>query len=299
MSKQQLKVPKIISKPFQALRDPLNLKDKKIGLALGSGGAKGLAHIGVLKVLEKEGIKIDMIAGSSIGAVIGGFYGVHRNAAAVEKLAEDFDLKKFFDIGVPRSGLLKGDKLEEYLRKQLNDLRFKDLPFPLFIVATDLLSDREIIFNSGDLTKAIRASFAVPGFFYPVQNKNRILIDGAWKNPLPVKLLKDNGCDIVIAVNLASSENETPIYESATKIKSKKSKLPNILNISTKSSEIIDKELAYYKGSLKRADILIEPEVSSNDFLKFGKYKELIKAGEIAAEKKIKKIKRLARRQTL
>jgi NTE family protein len=289
----------ILTKPIQILTEPLKSRKKKIGLALGSGGAKGFAHIGVLKVLEREGIKIDMIAGSSMGAVIGALYGVHMNATALEKITTGFELKNYFDIGLPRSGLIKGDKLEKYLRKLLNNLKFKDLPFQLFVCATDLVSDKEIVFNEGDLTKAIRASISIPGLFYPVENKERILIDAGIKDPLPIDILKQNGCDFIIAVNLVKEEDRMPVYESATNVQSKKLKLPNILDISTKSEEMIEEEIVYFRKCKKKTDILIEPEVSSKDFFNFKKQKELIRAGEIAAEKKIRKIKRLAKKQRI
>jgi len=288
---------KSLTNPLKILKDQLKpVKKKKIGLALGSGGAKGFAHIGVLKVLEKEGIKIDMIAGSSMGAVVGALYGVHMNTNAMERQIKGFELKKYFDMGLPRSGLIKGDKLEKYLRKILNNLKFKDLPFPLFISATDLNEGKEVIFNKGDLTKAVRASISIPGLFYPVENNGRILIDGGIKDPLPVEILRKNGCDIVIAVSLVGEENEEVIYDSATNIKSKKAKLPNILDISTKIEEINEEELIYSRKCGKKANLTIRPSVSSKDFFNFKKQKELIKAGEEATQKKIRKIKRLAKK---
>lgn len=297
MKTQIQKSLKILTDPLKKITQPLKPnKKKKIGLALGSGGAKGFAHIGVLKVLEKEGIKIDMVAGSSMGAVIGALYGVHMNTKEIEKLTKGFELKKYFDIGLPRSGLIKGDKLEKYLRKILNNSKFKDLAFPLFINATDINSGQEVVFNKGDLTKAVRASISIPGLFYPVENNGRILIDGGIKDPLPVEILRKNGCDIIIAVSLVGEEDDKIIYDSATNIKSKKAKLPNILEISTKIEEINEEELIYSRRCGKKANLTIKPIVSSKDFFNFKKQKELINAGEEAAQKKIKKIKRLAKK---
>lgn len=268
-------------------------KKKKIGLVLGSGGAKGFAHLGVLKILEKERIQIDMISGSSIGAIIGAFYCLYKNTKTIEKITNGFDLKKYLDLGIPRSGLIKGNKLESFLKKNLNNAKFEELAIPLFINATDLNNGEEVIFNSGDLTKAIRASSSIPGLFYPVENKKRILIDGGITNPLPVEVLKRNGCDIIIAVNLVPKKIPKVKYESATLTKNNK-KLPNILDISTKTEEIIEKGLSKGKINSKQIDVLIEPKVSSKDFLNFKKQKELILAGEKATIKKIKKIKRLS-----
>jgi NTE family protein len=180
-------------------------KNRKVGLALGSGGARGLAHIAVLEYLESMEIPIDMIAGSSIGAVVGGVYAcgsLPRFKAELLALGR----KKMFsmlDPVFPRAGLLEGVKFIEFLSKFIpRDIKIEDLPFPLAVTATDLMSGRSIVFRSGNLLDSIRASVSIPGVLIPVKYRPTFLVDGGVANPLPINVLKMMGAGLRIAVNL-------------------------------------------------------------------------------------------------
>jgi len=179
--------------------------NKKIGLALGSGGARGLAHIGVIKVLEEKGIKIDYIAGTSIGALIGALYCQTKNIQSVEDFALSMDWKMLaevlFDFSF-KGGMISGEKVEKMLRHQLDNISFADLKIPLNIVCADLRTGEKLVCDSGDVSQAVRASISVPIIFKPFQKDDALLIDGGLVEPVPVQTVRKMGADYVIAVNL-------------------------------------------------------------------------------------------------
>jgi NTE family protein len=181
-------------------------KGLKFGLALGSGSARGMAHIGVIQVLEAYHIPIDMIAGTSIGAVVGSVYATGaavkqmKEAALAMKHRKSFAL---FDPTIPRSGLISGNRAEEILKKlALKDKTFDDLKIPFAAVATDIKTGAKVILNQGSVIKAVRASFSIPGVFTPVKYQDCYLVDGGLVDPVPADVIKKMGADIIIAVSL-------------------------------------------------------------------------------------------------
>ena len=178
---------------------------KKVGLALGSGSARGFAHIGVIRVLEAEGIPIDCIAGTSIGAIVGALY-ASGSLSKGEEFLQDFDWKDMtalLDPLFPVSGLLGGKRIEKLMHSFLGARRIEEFSIPFAAVATDVASGREVVFRQGDAVKAVRASMSLPGIFAPVFLENRFLVDGALVSPVPVETARALGADVVIAVNLA------------------------------------------------------------------------------------------------
>ncbi|MBA7517699.1 hypothetical protein ES705_09753 [subsurface metagenome] len=182
-------------------------KGLKIGLALGSGSARGLAHVGVVMALEAYNIPIDIIAGTSIGSVIGGLY---ASGATIEQLEEvALSIKKsktlfLIDPVFPHSGLISGDRIEKMLNQfGIKDKTFDDLKIPFAAVATDIESGAEVILNQGKVIDAVRASISIPGIFTPVKYQDYYLVDGGVVDPVPVDVVKMMGADIIIAVNLA------------------------------------------------------------------------------------------------
>jgi len=176
----------------------------KIGLALGSGSARGLAHIGVIRAIEEAGIRVDMVAGTSIGALIGAVYASGR----LDTLEQDFrtiDWKRMgtmLDPVLPRSGLIDGRKITEFVRGHVPLKTFRQLPLPFCAVATDLANGKDFVMCDGDLIEAVRASISVPGVFSPVRLRGRVLVDGGLANPVPVSAVRALGAGIVIAVDL-------------------------------------------------------------------------------------------------
>lgn len=176
----------------------------RIGIALGSGAGRGWAHIGVLKVLDRAGIEIEIVCGTSVGALIGGIY-LAGGLEALEEWARDLNklrILRYLDVRLTGGGLIGGDRLMSTLAKNLGDLGIEDLPVPFAAVATELPTGHEIWLRSGRLIDALRASFALPGIFTPVLRDGHMLVDGALVNPVPVSVCRAFHARLVIAVNL-------------------------------------------------------------------------------------------------
>ena len=175
-----------------------------IGLALGSGGARGLAHIGVIQVLEEHEVSIDVVAGSSIGSLVGALYGSGNDGEALHRIASDATLLKIMPLFDPslRHGFLGGTKLERLIKTFVGGRRVEDCRIPLAVIATDLRSGEVVIFREGDLASVVRASISVPWVFRPVKIDGRLLADGGLSMPVPAEPVRDIGADVVIAVDL-------------------------------------------------------------------------------------------------
>lgn len=185
---------------------------KQVSLVLGSGGARGLAHIGVIRVLERQGWHINALSGSSMGALIAGFYAAGKLDAYTEWVLEltEFNVMRYLDLSWDGSGLLKGQSLMETLREFVGEHRVEDLSIPLTIVATDPRTRREVWLNRGDLFDAIRASIAVPMVFTPHVVGGRLLLDGGILNPVPIAPIMHNRSDFIVAVSLSGAPRQRP-----------------------------------------------------------------------------------------
>ena len=186
--------------------NPLKIfKNKKVGLALGSGGAKGIAHVAVIDYCEKNAIPINIIAGSSIGAVIAALYayGSLKEFVSFLRLVKSNDIFSYFDPVFPKTGLIQGRRMIELLAKFIpKSVSIEDLKIPVAIVATDFYSGNPVVFKKGNVLDAIRASISIPGIFVPVRYMDTVLLDGGVANPLPIDVVKQMGAGITIAVNL-------------------------------------------------------------------------------------------------
>ena len=293
----------------------------KFGLALGSGSARGLAHVGVIQVLEAYGIPIDMIAGTSIGSVIGSLY---ASGASIEKLMEAaLSMKKsktltLLDPALLHSGFIKGHRAEEIIKTiALKDKTFDDLNIPFAAIATVLKNGAKAVIKKGKVIDAVRASISIPGIFTPVKYRDYFLVDGGLVDPVPVDVTKDLGADIVIAVSLAKirsrtialdmnnaeinikdeeKKSEDAIIELKSiiqqKIEEAKStlKAPHIFEIITQTIDIMESKII--ERSLEGTDVVIVPfglrHVRDFDF---DKAEQLIRGGIIATCHKIPEIK--------
>ena len=178
----------------------------RVGLALGSGSARGWAHIGVIRALVEAGLEIGCVAGTSIGSLVGAALVLDR-IDALEGFARQLDWRQivsFMDPTLPRSGLLDGKDLTDLFRGHIHTTRIEALPVPYCAVATDLSTGREVVMREGDLVEAIRASISVPGVFAPVRRNGSFLVDGGLVNPVPVSAVRSMGADYVVAVDLNS-----------------------------------------------------------------------------------------------
>ena len=177
---------------------------KKIGLALGSGSARGWAHIGVIRALEDAGIKLDYVAGTSIGALVGAVY-ASGNIDSLEEVVLKLDWKQivyFFDVVFPKSGLIDGNKVANFVRTHVKEINIEELTLPFRAISTNLATGSEVVIEKGDIIEAVRASISVPGIFTPVRKNGTLLVDGGLVNPVPVSVVREMGADFVIAVDL-------------------------------------------------------------------------------------------------
>jgi len=182
---------------------------KKIGLALGSGAARGWAHIGVIEALEEKGIQVDYIAGTSMGALVGSIY-----AAGKLQILKEFvltlswkQLMNFFDPVFPRSGLIDGKRIADFINEHSENAIIEDMNIPFAAVCTDLLTGCEHVIKEGKIIDAVRGSISIPGMFTPLRLGERLLVDGALVNPVPVSVVKDMGAEFVIAVDVNYGTN--------------------------------------------------------------------------------------------
>ncbi len=208
----------------------------RVGLALGSGSARGLAHLGVIRAIEEAGIEVSCIAGTSMGALIGAIHAAGK-LDELEASFRDFDWKKtasFFDVVLPKSGLLDGAKVVELVRTHIHADAIEMLGKPFAAVATDIVSGEEVVIRSGDVIDAVRASISVPGIFTPVRSNGRVLVDGGLTNPVPVSVVRSMGADIVIAVDLnheiVSGKNLKPLLSAAKSEEKNSSNEPGLFS---------------------------------------------------------------------
>jgi NTE family protein len=267
------------------------LSQKRIGLALGSGAARGLAHIGVLEVFERERISIDNIAGTSAGAVIGALYAQGKDAAHIAGLVKDLNWKKIaslIDLTLPKDGFIVGRKIKNLLASAIGDIEFSDLKIPLSCIATDFETGEEIVINHGSVLEAIRASISLPVVFTLTKWHGRYLIDVGLVNPVPISIAKGMGSNYTIAVNVMPEigKGEQQRYnEQISDIKK-----PNIIHVIMQSLHIATHTLV--RASLEKADIVIEPHVAHIPVGDFHQAEECIAQGRIAAKGAINEIKR-------
>lgn len=261
------------------------LQRPKVGLALSGGSAKGFAHIGVIKELERAGIPIDYIAGTSMGALVGAFYAAHKNVEEMEKVANTIDKKRLLKLIDPtfRGGFITGNKVSEFLETHLGKTRFEDCLIPLKIVTTDIKTGTAVIFQSGELIPAIRGSISLPLIFTPLEHQGLLLTDGGLSVPLPSRIVRDMGADIVIAVNVLARTHIT----GSEQVKG----VRGLFDMANISIGILTRNLA--KHDSDQADILIEPDVSSYGSYQFDKAPQFIEVGSNAAKEMAPKIETL------
>ncbi len=263
-----------------------------MGLALSGGAARGLAHVGVLRILEREGIPIDVIAGTSAGAVAGAAYAWTQDTAHITRAVLDSRWRRttsMLDLSFPRNGLMKGKKIRDFFVSFFGgNIKFKDLRIPFACVATDIDTGEEVVISRGSVADALRASISIPGIFNAVKYEGRYLVDGGMTTPVPVQAVRKMEADFVIAVNVnpAVTERMSP----ASKQRAAARKPPNIFQVMLQSVYITSHSLA--QGALADADVVIEPDVGDIGAGEFRRVRELIRRGRLAAEAAIPEIRR-------
>ncbi len=251
-----------------------------MGLALGSGAARGYAHLGVLQVLEEEKIPVDLIAGCSIGSVFGAFYARGLDLYMLEKMSKQLKRNQLLDFNVPRMGLLRGRKIEALVRLLTKNAHFSHLKKPFYVIAVDLKRGEEVVLCEGSVAEAVRASIAIPGVFVPKRYRGRLLVDGAVLNSMPAKVLRDQGADIVIGVDLR-----------ARGLGGKEIKINNIFDVLLRSIDLLGREAN--KGQSGEADVIIKPPVAHYNPANFEEASCLIPLGRKAAAQEIPRIRKM------
>ncbi len=243
---------------------------KHIGLTLGGGGARGLCQIEFLKVLDEFGVKPVVISGTSIGAIIGAFYASGFSGKQIEKILDDInfrDLLKMFDPSfLSRTSLIKGKGIEKFLKEKIPVSTFEELHIPMKIVATDFWRRNDIVYDSGELIPAIRASMSIPALFKPVVFENRVLTDGGASNILPIDLIRED-CDLLIAIDVSGSLSipATP-------------KIPNWFENIMNTYQIMQSAMVEYQMKSCQPDIYIKPALTDIGILDFEKSHKILRS---------------------
>ncbi len=268
-----------------------------LGLALSGGGARGLAHIGVLKAFEEEGIKVNLIAGTSMGGFIAAAYALGYTPAQMEE--EALRMSKFtsmasllVDFSLPWKGLFEGKKFLDYFEEKFGDATFNNTRIPLALVAVDLVSGEEVVFREGRIVDALRATTSVPGLFAPYNLEDKILVDGGILNHLPADVVRRMGADVVVAVDVGMEEEKSPVVSSRN---------PPVFSVLWRTVEVMSRKIREQKLKEAKPDLLLCPPVNGDVSLLWGFHKapEIIDAGYKVAKENITTLKNLLRPRLL
>ena len=273
-------------------------KVRKIGLALGGGGARGLAHIQVLETLDELGIRPYRMAGTSIGAVVGALYASGLSGKEIRELVHQWqtprpekrngildrrDLRRWaalLDPSFDRSGLFKGEKIIRFLSDFVKCTTFEELEIPLYITAADYGDASEVVLKSGDLLSAVRASMAIPGVFTPVERDGRLLLDGGVVNPLPYDLLQDE-CDLVIAMDVGGTRHADEKHR------------PSFFDTVIGGFEIMETSMIRHRLKFNPPDIYLKPDIRHIGLLEFNKAEQIFHQTESIKDELRQKLKAL------
>jgi NTE family protein len=242
---------------------------KRIGVALGAGGAKGLSHIAFLQALDELGVRPAVIAGTSIGAVIGGFYAAGVSGARLEQLVKEIGFRDLYKIVMDfsilsNSAIFKGKGVEDFLSREIPARTFDEVEIPFKVVATNFWDRRQVVFESGSLITAIRASMAMPAVFEPVLFNDMVLIDGGAVNPLPYDLIQSQ-CDLTIAIDVSGEKTYAP-----------ENPVPNMVENILSTFQIMQASIVEAKKKLLPPDIYVKPALTNIRVLDFYRYKEIL-----------------------
>ncbi len=262
-----VKPPEVVVQP-EVPQVPAPKKVPKLGLALGGGAARGFAHIGVIQVLEENGIKPDLVVGTSAGSLVAAFYASGKTGAQLQWLADTMDESQLTDWTIPfmSRGMLRGEALGRYVNSQLNGAKIEDLKMPLGIVATDLQTGDGILFRRGDIATAVRASSAVPSVFEPVRIGNKDYVDGGLVSPVPVRSARQMGADIVIAVDISSRPEDA--------------KTSDMLKVLLQTFSIMGKSISQLE--MAQAEVVVRPAMPDVGSAEFTARQKSIEAGRAA-----------------
>jgi NTE family protein len=246
-----------------------------VALVLGSGGARGYAHIGVIQVLEQYGIHPDLIVGTSAGSVVGSIYASGKNAQQLREIALNMKANDVRDVKLAMTGFFDGQKVENYVNEQVLDTPLELLKTPMYVVATELKEGKKVVFNYGNTGQAVRASVSIPSMFIPTKIAGEEYVDGGLVSPVPVNVARELGADIVIAVDILAQPEHT--------------ETKNVWGLFNQNINIMQNRLA--QEELKHADIVIQPDLREKAHIFDVKGREeTMQAGMTAADKQLSNI---------
>ncbi len=302
---------------------------KEISLVLGGGGARGLAHIGVIKYLIEKNYIIKHITGTSMGAIIGGLFAAGMHIKDIEKVAIEFNMnhmRKLFFPTLPKNGFVDGNNISHFLESLIGNPHFEDMDIPFGCVSTDIVKAEEVKHTDGDVVDAIRCSASIPVVFTPYVIEDKVLVDGGLVNPIPVNLCRELGAQTILAVNVLSVDEEytksfsiktdkkrekriakfddfqkkveeklsiiTPFkfnFNISHFIPTMKKHEPNIMDISVRSLFIMENRIAEYRISIDKPDYVLRPPVGHYNTFDFLKSREIIEIGYNTAKSVLEK----------
>ncbi|HEU4963067.1 MAG TPA: patatin-like phospholipase family protein [Bacilli bacterium] len=245
------------------------MRRPRIGLALGAGGARGFAHVGVLQVLEQMNVPIDLIAGSSMGALVGALYCSGMETKYIESLAVNLKRRHWIDFTVPKMGFVNGNRIMEMVRFLTKSKNLEDMDVPLNVVATDVERGERVVFRDGPTWEAVRGSISIPGIFVPHRYRGHLLIDAAVTDRVPIQVAREMGADLVIAVDVG-------LYEKTTEVK-------GIFDVIFQSIEIMEREIV--RSRILNADVVLRPDVGHISSTAFTGIDDCIARGREATER--------------
>jgi len=314
----------VVEKRLKQFYDFLTMgKKKQVGLALGSGAARGLTHLGVISVLKRLEVEISCISGTSIGALIGAFLAAGK-IDELDRFAATLTFReslKLIDPVIPRSGLIEGERIESFLRDHLGSVTIQELPVSFACVASDFRSGTEVVLDTGDLVRSIRASISIPGIFKPIHHRGMFLVDGGIVNPVPVEVVRKLGADFIIAVDICprlpescmvTSDQwdtgidpqavEPPESHSHTYIAglapqaTKPATFPTVFEIIDSSIGVMESLINRDRINHEKPDVIITPALDELGRLDFYKYEAGVREGERAAWSALSEFDHLAGR---
>lgn len=262
---------------------PVRAQRPVVALVLGGGRERGYAHVGVIKVLEEEGIRVDMVVGTSVGSLIGALYAGGMSAQELRQLALQLDESDVEDYKISKSGYVSGLLLQDFVNRALKNRSIEELSKPFVAVATNLGDGRSVEFNRGNTGMAVRASSSIPGVFQPVNINGDTYVDGGVKHPVPVGVARRMGADIVIAVDISRKPQDAE-------------KPTSIINIMLQSLRIMQQVVI--QREIGDAQVIIHPKLGDTGEVDFATKLRLIEAGEEAARAAIPQIRELQRKMT-
>lgn len=301
---------------------PDELYRPRLGLALGGGVGRGWTHIGVIHALMEAGLVPDVIAGTSIGAVVGGCHAAGK-LEALESWARGLTpigVMRLLDFGVRQPGMISGKRLQRRLRDTLGDIRVEDLPIPFAAISADVLTGHEVWRNQGDLADAVRASYALPGIFPPIPYRHRLLIDGGLVNPVPVSACRALGADVVVAVSLLTdlagqarkrgrANERLPneellgavgaldmparggIVGMVNRLFRRGSSQPSLFGVMFSTLQIVTERMSRSRLAADPPDVLLMPPLEHISMVEFHRAEEMIAIGRQVAEEAVEDIR--------